>query len=75
MAAGAGERLGMCGICGIVDLAGISSIQTVQAMNQGLAHRGPDNSGIKEYRHCVLGHRRLSILDLSESAKQPMISQ
>src|SRR5574340_462705 len=65
----------MCGICGIVDLIGNPDARAVEAMTQALLHRGPDTGGIHQYRDCILGHRRLSILDLSESAKQPMISQ
>jgi len=44
-------------------------------MNQALTHRGPDMAGIEAFQECVLGHRRLSILDLSEAARQPMLSQ
>lgn len=65
----------MCGICGIVDFSGNDSERTVRAMNESLKHRGPDAGGVFSYPDCVLGHRRLSILDLSESANQPMISE
>ena len=65
----------MCGICGIVDLTGNPDAHAVEAMTQALLHRGPDTGGIHEYPDCIFGHRRLSILDLTESAKQPMISQ
>jgi asparagine synthase (glutamine-hydrolysing) len=65
----------MCGICGIVDLTGNPDPHAVEAMTQALIHRGPDTGGIHEYPDCVFGHRRLSILDLTESARQPMISQ
>ncbi|HMK36790.1 MAG TPA: asparagine synthase (glutamine-hydrolyzing) [Desulfomonilaceae bacterium] len=43
-------------------------------MNLKLEHRGPDTGGIQAFRTCVLGHRRLSIVDLSDTAKQPMLS-
>ena len=45
-------------------------------MTNRLSHRGPDASGnyFNKDKHIGLGHRRLSILDLSESANQPMIS-
>ncbi|MBI5571443.1 MAG: asparagine synthase (glutamine-hydrolyzing) [Desulfomonile tiedjei] len=65
----------MCGICGIVDFAGPPSADTVRAMTRSLQHRGPDAEGTCSYAAAVLGHRRLSILDLSESANQPMLSE
>lgn len=61
----------MCGIAGIVnwgDLAILTKMRDCQA------HRGPDDSGIwiDEARSIGLAHRRLSIIDLSSDAKQPM---
>ena len=47
----------------------------MEQMNEALRHRGPDMDGVHAYDCCILGHRRLSILDLSESAKQPMVSE
>lgn len=41
-------------------------------MMEAQIHRGPDDSGIYSDSHIVLGHRRLSILDLSGEARQPM---
>ncbi|MGC9028708.1 MAG: asparagine synthase (glutamine-hydrolyzing) [Desulfomonilaceae bacterium] len=63
----------MCGICGIVDFEATPLRSSVEAMNRALAHRGPDMEGFEEFQECVLGHRRLSILDLSEAARQPMV--
>ena len=40
-----------------------------------LSHRGPDNRGIWQDKDILLGHRRLSIIDLSESGNQPMIDK
>jgi len=37
-----------------------------------LAHRGPDGHGVWKEEKIMLGHRRLSIIDLSDQAKQPM---
>ncbi|MBC7862206.1 MAG: hypothetical protein IAF38_04475 [Bacteroidia bacterium] len=66
----------MCGINGIIS-SKISSEKrsgAVQAMNKKLAHRGPDADGMWNDDACTLGHRRLSIIDLSASGKQPMES-
>lgn len=43
-------------------------------MNNKLAHRGPDAEDTWQDDNCVLGHRRLSIIDLTDSGKQPMLS-
>jgi len=40
-----------------------------------MARRGPDAEGIESWDGAVLGHRRLSILDLSDAGKQPMVSE
>jgi asparagine synthase (glutamine-hydrolysing) len=64
----------MCGICGIVDFNKRPLARTVGKMNDALKHRGPDMGGIHSFSSCILGHRRLSILDLSCAAKQPMVS-
>ena len=64
----------MCGICGIIDFKRPPSIEPVERMTRKLRHRGPDMGGTHEMTGCVLGHRRLSILDLSDAAVQPMLS-
>nr|BAL56291.1 asparagine synthase, glutamine-hydrolyzing [uncultured delta proteobacterium] len=66
----------MCGIAGVV-LQGGASIDraTLQEMTDRLAHRGPDAQGLWLAPGVGLGHRRLSILDLSEAAAQPMIAR
>lgn len=46
----------------------------LQAMTDALTHRGPDDSGLWTAGPIGLGHRRLSIIDLSHEAHQPMIS-
>ncbi len=65
----------MCGIVGIINLnnSGVSS-DVLNEMTAQLAHRGPNGSGIYLKDHIGLGHRRLSILDVSENGKQPMMS-
>ena len=51
-------------------------LDLVNKMNNTLAHRGPDAEGIKisSDQKLILGHRRLSIIDLDQKANQPMIS-
>jgi asparagine synthase (glutamine-hydrolysing) len=65
----------MCGITGIFNLNGAQvGPQVLQKMTDRLAHRGPDGQGIFIKENVGLGHRRLSILDLSEKGAQPMHS-
>ena len=47
----------------------------MRAMARALAHRGPDNEGFATDGPMVLGHRRLSIIDLSPSGRQPMANE
>ncbi len=65
----------MCGICGWIEWDGRADEGPVRRMAQGLAHRGPDGEGIwtDPTGAVVLGHRRLSVLDLSTRADQPMV--
>jgi asparagine synthase (glutamine-hydrolysing) len=62
----------MCGITGIVEAEGNLTREAAEAMTEALRHRGPDDSGLWSDGHCALGHRRLSIIDLSEAGRQPM---
>jgi asparagine synthase (glutamine-hydrolysing) len=65
----------MCGIVGSFKPgAAASEPDVVARMRDRMAHRGPDGAGIwmSVDRHCTLGHRRLSIIDLSNAADQPM---
>ena len=64
----------MCGIAGIFhpDVPKPVDPARVEAMCDVLAHRGPDGSGIWTAPGVGLGHRRLSIIDLSDAAAQPM---
>jgi asparagine synthase (glutamine-hydrolysing) len=66
----------MCGIAGIFGNGASEHVEAVQKMIDSMSHRGPDGQGIyvSSGGTCVLGHRRLSILDLSEAAAQPMVS-
>ncbi|MEZ7891761.1 MAG: asparagine synthase (glutamine-hydrolyzing) [Candidatus Wallbacteria bacterium] len=66
----------MCGIAGIINLKNDSKdyTQALTDMCSLIAHRGPDGQGIfvNENKSVNFGHRRLSIIDLSENASQPM---
>ena len=65
----------MCGIAGIYGLEDIEAPESlVGRMNDAMAHRGPDAAGVWRGSNVVLGHRRLSIIDLSASAHQPFVS-
>ena len=65
----------MCGITGLVNLQGYDiSPSLLKAMTRAIEHRGPDGEGNWVNKNVGLGHRRLSILDLSDNAKQPMAS-
>lgn len=61
----------MCGIAGIINPKSIDK-NVLKAMCEAIAHRGPDAEGFLYLPEINLGHRRLSIIDLSENAKQPM---
>ncbi|MBN1607308.1 MAG: N-acetylglutaminylglutamine amidotransferase [Polyangiaceae bacterium] len=64
----------MCGICGEARFDGRSpSVSAVSKMMEAMLPRGPDGSGLVVRERVALGHRRLSIIDLSERAQQPMV--
>ena len=67
----------MCGICGIItpDFSENERKNIVQKMSDVMVHRGPDDSGIVSLKYITLGHQRLSIIDLSKRARQPMVSK
>ena len=66
----------MCGISGIVDKSGRPvSQERIAAINSLIRHRGPDDEGFRLDGNVALGHRRLSIVDLSELGHQPMCWQ
>jgi asparagine synthase (glutamine-hydrolysing) len=66
----------MCGITGFIDFNKNTTLDTLKNMTDVLHHRGPDDSGywFDEIDNCIvgLGHRRLSILDLTLHGHQPM---
>ncbi len=69
----------MCGIVGTFKPVGqeTCSLEILALMRDRMVHRGPDGAGAWRSRdgRCALGHRRLSIIDLSTAANQPMINQ
>ncbi len=65
----------MCGIAGIIQTTtGLYNKEHLKKMTDALSHRGPDGEGFwqNDSGNILLGHRRLSILDLSEAAAQPL---
>ncbi len=65
----------MCGIAGIYGLEGLPDpVSIAQRMTSALTHRGPDATGTQLCGNAVLGHVRLSIIDLSPGADQPFRS-
>ena len=70
----------MCGIAGIYEYGEpptLNSAAQVRAMRDVMVARGPDGSGewVSEDRRVAMGHRRLSIIDLTAAAAQPMTAQ
>lgn len=63
----------MCGILGTFGYK-VNRNEFEEALLK-IKHRGPDDAGIWQDERCSLGHRRLSILDLSEVGRQPMFSR
>lgn len=65
----------MCGIAGFINKNGEDAdVQKLKRMTDAVAHRGPDAEGQLCEGNVALGHRRLSIIDLSEDGRQPMES-
>lgn len=66
----------MCGIAGIFNLNGepVSPV-ILRKMTDAIAHRGPDGEGFYSDGFVGLGHRRLSVIDLSSAGHQPMVTR
>lgn len=62
----------MCGIAGFYSKT--LTLDSLKIITDRMHHRGPDASGYQLIDSCGLGHRRLSIIDLSDAANQPMTS-
>ncbi len=66
----------MCGICGKINLNNEPIDEALlRKMTSCLSHRGPDDEGLYIKGNVSLGHRRLSIIDLSQFAHQPMSNE
>ena len=66
----------MCGICGIYNLDKRHIDKKILIkMRDIMIHRGPDHEGMAIHKHLGLGHRRLSIIDLSSMANQPFYNE
>lgn len=74
----------MCGLCGMVVVDGAPlREETIRAMCSALSHRGPDGEGVwlrkgsggERAPQVGLGHRRLSVIDLSPAGAQPMTNE
>lgn len=64
----------MCGFVAQVGGDAVAASEFAERGNRMLAHRGPDDEGVFLAPGVALGHRRLSILDLSAAGHQPMVS-
>ncbi|MGH6993440.1 MAG: asparagine synthetase B, partial [Caulobacteraceae bacterium] len=65
----------MCGIAGLVlPRSGASDEAALKRMLARLTHRGPDDEGMWREEGVLFGHRRLAIIDLGPTGRQPMVS-
>ena len=71
----------MCGLTGFWEFSSLNAAEKqksfLKKMTSAITHRGPNSDGIwqDEAHNVNLGHRRLSIIDLTQAGHQPMISQ
>ena len=67
----------MCGICGVLHFDSERGVdeEALVVMRDSLSHRGPDDAGTWTQGPVGLGHRRLSIIDLSPAGHQPMCNE
>jgi asparagine synthase (glutamine-hydrolysing) len=64
----------VCGICGLLAPSGQPDPALVERMNDALVHRGPDEGSVDTFGRCVLGHRRLQVIDLA-TGSQPVANE
>ena len=66
----------MCGITGYINFNNQPVSESIlKEMNSAIKHRGPDGEGYWLNNNVGIAHRRLSIIDLTSAASQPMISK
>lgn len=69
----------MCGIAGVMNFGSVVADErpNITRVRDAMTHRGPDGAGLYESpdRRVVFGHRRLSIVDLSDAGRQPMTNE
>ena len=67
----------MCGILGCIKLGTESTISkdVFSKALEFMSHRGPDNHGVKQVDNVLLGHRRLSIIDISTKSNMPFLDK
>ena len=63
----------MCGICGLLG-RDAPDPGLVEGMNGTIAHRGPDHGAVETHGRCVLGYRRLAVVDL-DTGDQPVANE
>jgi asparagine synthase (glutamine-hydrolysing) len=64
----------MCGICGVLAPAGPADPGLAERMTAALVHRGPDEGSVEAFGRCVLGNRRLRVIDLA-TGSQPVANE
>jgi len=64
----------VCGICGLLAPTGAPDATLVERMNAALLHRGPDEGSVDAFGRCVLGNRRLQVIDLV-TGSQPVANE
>jgi asparagine synthase (glutamine-hydrolysing) len=63
----------MCGISGIINKnRSVVKFEEIKKINDLISHRGPDGEGFYNGENFAFGHRRLSIIDLTDGGRQPM---
>jgi asparagine synthase (glutamine-hydrolysing) len=65
----------MCGIAGWLAWNKPKNVEVVKSMIDRMVHRGPDAEGVLDFGPIILGHRRLSVIDVSVGNNQPMVDR